>query len=65
MTEASPQSGLRFDTNRMLLRDILHHHGHEVVEAVDGLDGLEMAREHQPDRIFMDIQMPVMSGLSA
>jgi len=51
--------------NRMLLSDILHHHGHEVLEAVNGLEGLQMAREHLPELIFMDIQMPVMSGLTA
>jgi CheY-like chemotaxis protein len=49
----------------MLLRDILQHHGHEVLEAVNGQEGLDMAREHLPDLVFMDIQMPVMSGLTA
>ncbi len=53
------------EKNRMLLRDILHHHGHEVLEAGDGQEGLDMARQHLPDLIFMDIQMPVMSGLAA
>ncbi len=53
------------ERNRMLLRDILHHYGHEVLEAVNGREGLDMAREHLPELIFMDIQMPVMSGLTA
>ncbi len=53
------------EKNRMLLRDILNHHGHEVLEAVNGREGLDMAREHLPQLIFMDIQMPVMSGLTA
>lgn len=53
------------EKNRLLLRDILHHHGHEVLEAVNGREGLDMAQEHLPDLIFMDIQMPVMSGLTA
>jgi two-component system, cell cycle response regulator DivK len=53
------------EKNRMLLRDILAHHGHEVLEAVNGQEGLDMAREHLPELIFMDIQMPVMSGLAA
>jgi CheY-like chemotaxis protein len=53
------------EKNRLLIRDILHHHGHEVLEAFNGREGLDMAREHLPDMIFMDIQMPVMSGLAA
>lgn len=53
------------EKNRLLIRDILHHYGHEVLEAVNGQEGLEMARAHMPDLILMDIQMPVMSGLAA
>lgn len=53
------------EKNRLLLRDILQHHGHEVMEAVNGREGLDMALEHLPELIFMDIQMPVMSGLAA
>jgi len=53
------------EKNRMLLRDILHHHGHQTEEAVNGQEGMRMARELKPDLIFMDIQMPVMNGLEA
>jgi two-component system cell cycle response regulator DivK len=48
--------------NRILMRQILSHHGYEVLEATDGLSGLEMARTHKPDLILLDIQMPVMHG---
>jgi two-component system, cell cycle response regulator DivK len=48
--------------NRTLMRQILAHYGYEVLEAVDGLTGLEMAREHLPALILLDIQMPVMNG---
>jgi CheY-like chemotaxis protein len=50
------------EQNRILMRQILAHYGYEVLEAVDGLTGLEMAREHMPDLILLDIQMPVMNG---
>ena len=50
--------------NRILMRQILTHHGYEVLEAADGLMGLEMARLHMPALILLDIQMPVMNGFA-
>ena len=52
------------EQNRILMRQILTHHGYEVLEATDGLTGLEMARAHMPDLILLDIQMPVMNGFA-
>jgi CheY-like chemotaxis protein len=39
--------------------------GYEVIEARDGLEAVELAKENCPAVIFMDIQMPVMDGLTA
>ena len=51
---------------RMDLREMLEEDGHEVVgEAGDGETAVEMARDLSPDIVFMDIEMPVMSGLDA
>ena len=50
------------EQNRILLRQILIRHGYELLEAMDGLTGLAMARAHMPDLILLDIQMPVMNG---
>ena len=50
------------EQNRVLMRQILTPHGYEVLEAADGLTGLEMARAQMPDLILLDIQMPVMNG---
>lgn len=36
--------------------------GHEVTEAVDGLDGLARWREANPDLVFLDVLMPGLSG---
>lgn len=36
-----------------------------VAEAGDGQEAIEMAREHRPDVILMDIRMPGMDGLEA
>ena len=50
------------EQNRILMRQILVRYGYDMLEAKDGLTGLEMAREHMPDLILLDIQMPVMNG---
>ena len=50
------------EQNRVLMRQIFTHQGYEVLEATDGLTGLEMARVHMPDLVLLDIQMPVMNG---
>ncbi len=51
---------------RMDLREMLAEEGHEVVgEASDGKAAIELARELGPDIVFMDIEMPVVSGLDA
>ena len=51
--------------NRELLRVVLGDAGLDMVEAENGAIGLERAAEHDPDLILMDIQMPVMDGITA
>jgi CheY-like chemotaxis protein len=52
------------EQNRILMRQILTHHGYTVLEAADGLTGLALARAHTPALILLDIQMPVMNGFA-
>ena len=49
-------------TNRRLLVAILEHEGHQIFEAVDGVDGLSVARVEIPDLVISDILMPSMDG---
>jgi two-component system, cell cycle response regulator DivK len=53
------------EKNRSLIKDVLEYYGYEVLEAEDGEAGVRMAREHRPALILMDIQMPVLDGISA
>jgi predicted ATPase/signal transduction histidine kinase/CheY-like chemotaxis protein len=51
--------------NRSVVTNLLQPLGFEVREAADGLDCLDIAREFQPDLIFMDLVMTVMDGFEA
>ena len=48
--------------NRKVFRDILRVHGYKSIEAVDGEEGYKMAKEHKPDLILMDVQLPGIDG---
>ncbi|MEO5786577.1 MAG: response regulator [Casimicrobiaceae bacterium] len=53
------------DKNMKLVRDVLQVKGYATLEAGTGEDGVRLAREHCPDLILMDIQLPGMSGIEA
>ena len=47
---------------RALVRRMLVAGGHTVVEAAHGADALAACRQHQPDVVLLDVEMPGMSG---
>ena len=49
--------------NRRIVRKILESRGYQIIEAEDGLSGLEMVRELKPPLILLDIGLPGMDGL--
>ncbi|HEY7994136.1 MAG TPA: response regulator [Candidatus Eremiobacteraceae bacterium] len=49
--------------NRLLLRLVLEHAGHEIMEASDGGEALASAHASKPDLIIMDLHMPRMGGI--
>ncbi len=49
--------------NRRLVRKILQSRGFIVIEAEDGLSGLELARSLEPALVLLDIGLPGMDGL--
>lgn len=48
-----------------VFRKILRTAGYNVFEALDAEQGLEIAREQQPELIFLDIVLPGMNGFAA
>lgn len=51
------------ELNMKLFNDLLEAHGVQTIQARDGKNVLSIAREHEPDLILMDIQLPEISGL--
>jgi two-component system cell cycle response regulator DivK len=51
------------DLNMKLFHDLLEAHGYETLQTKDGMEALKLARNHHPDLILMDIQLPEVSGL--
>jgi len=51
------------ELNMKLFHDLLDAQGYEILETREGLQALTLARQHRPDLILMDIQLPEISGL--
>jgi two-component system, cell cycle response regulator DivK len=69
-----PESGIEMDQKKILIvednelnmklfHDLLEVHGYTTLQTKDGREALQLAREHRPDLILMDIQLPEVSGL--
>ncbi|MFH2204078.1 MAG: response regulator [Elusimicrobiota bacterium] len=50
---------------RVPLQFRLRKAGYEVLVAVNGQEACDMAREHRPDIILLDVRMPILDGISA
>lgn len=51
------------DFMRMMLKDILSSEGHQVIEAHNGMECLNILQTEQVDLCILDINMPVMNGI--
>ncbi len=52
-------------TQTLSLSKILKKHGHEVLTAKDGEEGVEVAKKELPDLVLMDVMMPKINGFQA
>jgi two-component system, cell cycle response regulator DivK len=50
------------DQNMYLVTFILEKYDYLVIQARNGLEGVALARQHRPDLVLLDIQLPVMDG---
>ncbi len=50
---------------RTMMKFLLQRFGYDVIEAADGQEAVDRAKENQPDLILMDLSLPVMDGLTA
>jgi CheY-like chemotaxis protein len=53
------------EMNRDMLARRLERRGYEVVVALDGVQGLQLAQAEAPDLILMDMSLPVLDGWEA
>jgi CheY-like chemotaxis protein len=53
------------EDNRIIYTTVLRHVGFDVIEALDGLQAISLARSARPDLILMDISIPQIDGWEA
>jgi len=53
------------EKNMKLARDLLEAKGYATLCAVNGIDGVRLAKERTPDLVLMDIQLPDINGIEA
>jgi two-component system cell cycle response regulator DivK len=51
------------EKNMKLFRDVLRARGYEILEATTGREAVELASEHVPDLVLMDVGLPDMDGV--
>jgi two-component system cell cycle response regulator DivK len=53
------------EMNMKLFRDVLVATGYRTLEATTGGEAIQLAAEHAPDLVLMDIQLPDIDGVEA
>jgi len=53
------------EDNRQMMKRLLEMSGYRVVEAINGLEAVEVANQIRPQIILMDLSLPYIDGLAA
>lgn len=53
------------ELNMKLFHDLLEAHGYATLQTRSGIEAITIARQHKPDLILMDIQLPELDGYEA
>jgi two-component system cell cycle response regulator DivK len=53
------------EDNRQMMRRLLEMSGYRVVEAINGVEAVEVAGQIRPQIILMDLSLPFIDGLAA
>jgi two-component system cell cycle response regulator DivK len=53
------------EKNLKLVRDVLEATGYRTLEATTGAQAVELATQHTPDLVLMDIRLPDIDGVEA
>lgn len=54
-----------YEDTREFMKFLLESYGYQVIEAADGIEAVDRAKQQCPDLILMDISLPVVDGLTA
>jgi two-component system, cell cycle response regulator DivK len=53
------------ELNMKLFRDVLESNGYRTLEATTGSEAIDLAADHSPDLVLMDVQLPDLDGVEA
>jgi len=53
------------ELNMKLFRDVLESSGYRTLEATTGSEAIDLAADHSPDLVLMDVQLPDLDGVEA
>ncbi len=54
-----------YEDTRDFMRFLIESYGYQVIEATDGIEAVDRAKQQCPDLILMDISLPLVDGLTA
>jgi two-component system, cell cycle response regulator DivK len=54
-----------YEDSRSFMKFLVESYGHQVIEAKDGIEAVDLFKLHKPDLVLMDMSLPTVDGLIA